>query len=151
MSVYIVNDETISAIVKGFEIYGALYEAEGYKKPNSIIVSITDLRNSIGQHLLNQNYASVNLWYREWWYRENEEPRKFEYVDIPNINPGIILGCIRCYNYQTCEADIDGKDYYESNLYKSLCKLEELMLKRYITNDGYEIPWGITSDDIRRK
>ena len=57
MSAYIVNDETISAIVKEFEIYGAFYEAEGYKKPNSIIISITDLRNSIGQHLLNQNYA----------------------------------------------------------------------------------------------
>lgn len=74
MSAYIVNNETISAIVKGFEIYGATYNAEGYEKPNQIIINITDLRNSIGQHLLNQNYASVNLWYREWWYRENEEP-----------------------------------------------------------------------------
>lgn len=55
------------------------------------------------------------------------------------------------YNYQTCEADIDGKDYFESNLYQSLCDLKELMLKRYITNDGYEMPWGITSDDIRSK
>lgn len=31
MSAYIVNNETISAIVKGFEIYGATYNAEGYK------------------------------------------------------------------------------------------------------------------------
>lgn len=146
MSAYIVNNETISAIVKGFEIYGAIYDAEGYKKPNQIIINITDLRNSIGQHLLNQNYASVN-----WRYRENEEPRKFEYVDIPNINPGMILGCIHCYNYQTCEADIEGKDYFESNLYQSLCDLKELMLERYITNDGYEMPWGITSDDIRNR
>lgn len=53
---------------------------------------------------MNQNYASVN--YR---YRESTEPHKFEYVDIPNINPGMILGCINCYNYQTCEADIEGK------------------------------------------
>lgn len=146
MSAYIVNDETISAIVKGFEIYGAIYDAEGYRKPNSIIINITDLRNSIGQHLLNQNYASVN-----WRYREDEEPRKFEYVDIPNINPGMILGCIHCYNYQTCEADIEGKDYFESNLYQSLTELEECMLVRYITNDGYEVPWGITSDDIRNR
>lgn len=146
MSAYIVNDETISAIVKGFEMYGATYNAEGYKKPISIIINVTDLRNSIGQHLLNQNYASVNC-----RYREDEEPRKFEYVDIPNINPGMILGCIHCYNYQTCEADIEGKDYFESNLYQSLTELKEHMLERYITNDGYEIPWGITSDDIRSR
>lgn len=146
MSAYIVNDETISAIVKGFEMYGATYDAEGYKKPISIIVNVTDLRNSIGQHLLNQNYASVNC-----RYREDEEPRKFKYVDIPNINPGMILGCIHCYNYQTCEADIEGKDYFESDLCQSLTELEECMLVRYITNDGYEVPWGITSDDIRNR
>lgn len=42
MSAYIVNDETISAIVKGFEMYGATYNAEGYKKPISIIINVTD-------------------------------------------------------------------------------------------------------------
>lgn len=144
MSAYIVSDETISAIVKGFEMYDATYNAEGYKKPISIIINVTDLRNSIGQHLLNQNYASVN--YR---YRESTEPHKFEYVDIPNINPGMILGCIHCYNYQTCEADIEGKDYFESDLYYSLNELKEHMLKRYIERDGFDVPWGITSDDVR--
>lgn len=144
MSAYIVNDETISAIVKGFEIYGATYNAEGYKKPNSIIINMTDLRNSIGQHLLNQNYASVNC-----RYREDGEPRKFEYVDIPNINPGMILGCINCYDYQTCEADIEGRDYFESDLHYSLKQLEKCMLEHYIMRDGLEIPWGISRDDIR--
>jgi hypothetical protein len=54
------------------------------------------------------------------------------------VNPGIILGCIECYNYQACETE----DYFTSDLYYSLQELKTAMLERYITNEGFDIPWG---------
>ncbi len=132
MSAYIVNNETIHAIVKGFEMYNAEYRAEGYKKPIQIIIDLQELRNGIGQSLLNQNYKSVN--YR---YSEETATPKYIYQDV-KVNEGIILGCINCYIYQACETN----DFFESDLYNSLVELKEAMLKRMIEAKGYEIPWG---------
>jgi len=87
VSAYIVNDETISVIVKGFVEYDVDYTADDYRPD----------RCSIGQSLLNQNYKSVN--YR---YNESTKPHSFQYTNI-NINEGMLLGCIDCYEYQACE------------------------------------------------
>ena len=144
MSAFIVNDETISAIVRGFEIYGVEYCAEGYQKPIQILIDRASMRKSIGQHLVNQNYASVN-----GRYSEDNKPHEFHYVEIPNINAGMIKGCIDCYNYQTCEVDIDGYDYFQSLMYYSLRNLKDKMLEKYIFDEGHEIRWGISQDDIR--
>lgn len=133
MSAYIVSENTIHAIVKGFEIYGKGYRAEGYKQPTSFIIDLQEVRNGIGQSLLEQNYKSVN--YR---YREETEVPKYRYKDI-EVDAGIILGCIKCYSYQACETD----DFFESGLYSSLQGLKEVMLERFIENAGHEIPWGI--------
>lgn len=132
MSAFIVNNETISAIVKGFEVYDVNYEAEGYIPPYSVIVSRQQVNNSIGQSLLEQNYKSVN--YR---YRENKETPKFEFTDV-KVNEGLILGCIDCYSYQACETD----DYFESNLYYSLVRLKDAMLRKLIQQKGQEIAYG---------
>ena len=56
MSCYVVDYETISVIVKGFEMYGVDYEAENYVRPIQIIIALNELRNAIGQSLLDQNY-----------------------------------------------------------------------------------------------
>lgn len=132
MSCYVVDYETISVIVKGFEMYGVDYEAENYVRPIQIIIVLNELRNAIGQSLLDQNYKSVN--YR---YNEDTQTPKFEYKDL-NVNPGMILGCIECYEYQACETD----GYFNSAIHWSLVNLKEAMLKRYIKNDGYKIPYG---------
>lgn len=132
MSAYIVNNKTIHAIVKGFELYNAEFEAENYQKPIQIIINMKELRDGIGQALLNQNYKSVN--YR---YSEDTTTPKYTFEDV-KTNEGIILGCIDCYIYQACETE----DFFESKLYESLQKLKEAMLKSMIAQKGYEVPWG---------
>ncbi len=132
MSAYIVNDKTIHAIVKGFEIYHAEYSAEDYNKPIQIIINLQEIRNGIGQSLLNQNYKSVNC-----RYSENTKTPIYEYEDV-ETNEGIILGCIDCYIYQACETN----DFFETELYKSLLKLKMAMLDRMIAEKGQEVPWG---------
>ena len=132
MSAYIVNDKTIHAIVKGFEMYKAEYRAKGYKEPIQIIIDLQEIRNGIGQSLLNQNYKSVNF-----RYNENDETPIYNYEDV-EINEGILLGCIDYYIYQACETD----DFFESELYKSLVNLKNAMLEKMINAKGYEIPWG---------
>lgn len=128
MSAYIVSKKTIDAIVKGFEIYDVDYMAENYKASD-----MQELRNSIGQSLLDQNYKSVN--HR---YSENTPTPKYEYEDV-EVNPGVILGCIACFDYQACETD----DYFTSLQYISLLNLKNKMLERYIEKEGFEIPWGL--------
>ena len=132
MSAYIVNDKTIHAIVKGFEQYNADFAAEGYTRPIQVIIDLQALRNGIGQILLDQNYKSVN--YR---YSDELKTPKYNFEDV-EINEGILLGCINCYEYQACETD----DFFESALYRSLMRLKEAMLERMIADKGQEIPWG---------
>lgn len=138
MSAFIVNDETIHVIVKGFEKYETLYfkfEAEGYKRPVQVIIDVEEIRNGIGQALLEQNYKSVNYRYRE----ETETPTyKYDSSEKFNFNDGLLLGCIDCYIYQACETD----DFFESKLYKSLLKLKDAMLRKMIEAKGEEITYG---------
>lgn len=135
MSAYIVNNETIHAIVKGFRIYGVEYKAEGYERPIQVIIESQKLNDGIGQSLMEQNYKSVN--YR---YNKNTKAPKYHFEDV-EVNEGILLGCINCYNYQACETN----DYFESDLYYSLNRLKNAMLKRLISEKGQEIPWGYES------
>ena len=134
MSAYIVSDNTIHAIVKGFEVYQKLdeFDAENYEKVYSIIIDLQKVKNRIGQALLEQNYNSVNC-----RYREDTKTPKYKYQDV-EIDAGVLLGCIDCYIYQACET----KDFFESNLYNSLVKLKNAMLERMIKEKGYNIPWG---------
>lgn len=132
MSAYIVSDNTIHAIVKGFMQYNVEFEAEGYKKPIQIIINYQEWGDGIGQALLEQNYRSVN--YR---YNEETETPKYNYKDV-EINEGVLLGCIQCYNYQASET----ADYFESAVYESLLRLKDAMLERMIQAKGYEIGWG---------
>lgn len=132
MSAYIVNNETICALVKGFEMFNAEYRADDYERPIQVIINLNEIRNGIGQSLLNQNYKSVN--YR---YGKNTKIPTFKYEDV-EVNEGIILGCINCYEYQACETD----DYFESEIHASMNRLKEAMLERFIERNGYEVPWG---------
>lgn len=135
MSAYIVNKQTIDVIVKGFEIYNVNYIAENYKAPIQIIINAQEMRNGIGQSLLDQNYNSVN--YR---YREDTQTPKYEYEDVPfeDFNEGLLYGCIECFEYQACETN----DYFNSPMHYSLQRVKNAMLERYIENAGQDIYWG---------
>lgn len=139
MSAYVVSYETISVLVKGFEIYGVDYKAENYEKSIKIIIDINELRKGIGQSLLDQNYKSVNQRYSE---NELVTP-EFIYKDL-DIDAGMIYGCIQCYEYQACETN----DYFESKLHFSLMMLKDAMLKRYIRNENLKIPYGHNGYDM---
>lgn len=136
MSAYIVDNETISALAKAFDVYEVSYKADNFVNTNNgIFVNVGRLRRDIGQSLLDQNYKSVN--YR---YNEDTPTPKFEYEDV-EIDEGIVNGCIDCYNYQACETD----DYFESDIYRSMLRLKNKMLERLIIrcgmdNDGWGYP-----------
>lgn len=137
MSCYIVNDETITVIAKGFVEYGVGFEADDYKKKIRIIVDQKAEIEEIGQSLLNQNYASVNA-----RYRENTPTPKFEMKQV-KFNEGILLGCVNCYEYQSCETD----NFYDSKLWYSLERLKDKILRSLIARQGQEIPWGYEDID----
>lgn len=132
MSAYVVSHETISVLVKGFEIYGVDYKAEN-------INNDLNKKKRIGQSLLDQNYASANQLYSE---NELVTP-EFIYKDL-DVDAGIIYGCIQCYEYQACET----YDYFESKLHFSLMRLKDAMLKRYIRNENLKIPYGYNGYDV---
>lgn len=132
MSAFIVNDETIHAIVQGIERYGVEFEAEGYKQPNQVIIDRQAKNNGIGQILLNQNYRSVF----ELYNRGGEIP-KYRFREV-ECNEGTLLGCIQCYIYQACETE----GFFETKLYRSLQQLKEAMLRAMIEQQGQKIPWG---------
>lgn len=134
MSAYVVSHETISVLVKGFEIYGVDYKAEN-------INNDLNKKKRIGQSLLDQNYASANQLYSE---NELVTP-EFIYKDL-DVDAGTIYGCIQCYEYQACETD----DYFESKLHFSLMRLKDAMLKRYIRNENLEIPYGYNGYDVEK-
>ena len=133
MSAYIVNNETISVIVKGFDDYSVGFMASDYSPKAQVIVDYKKQYNEIGQSLLNENYRSVN--YR---YGEDMKPPKFEYVAVES-NEAMLFGCIQCYIYQACETDY----FFDSDIYNSLLRLEEAMLERFIGRSGQKIPWGL--------
>ena len=132
MSAYIVNDKTVSVIVKAFEIYNITHYS------NDCNEFIEKKRQAIGQRLVDQNYRSVNCRYREY-----DPPHKFAFTDINlmvngKLDTGLIVGCIDCYNYQACETD----DYWQSHIYHSLRWLKDTILNQYIKQDGFEKSWG---------
>ena len=138
MSAFIVNNETISVLVEGFIQYGIDYHANNYKAPKGWIIDLAEVRNAIGQSLLDQNYKSVN--YR---YNEDVKTPKFEYVPV-NIDEGTIYGCIKCYEYQACETN----DYFESDIHESFKRLQNEMLERFIKNAGQKMPYGYGGHDM---
>lgn len=137
MSAFVCNNRTISAIIKGFEVYSTRFsggfKCEGYAPTVSVLVNRTGEREKQGQALLNYNIEAVNC-----RYSEDTKPWKFEFENV-EINEGIVKGCIDCYCYQACE----NPDFYESDLYMSLQRLKDCILERLIEKAGQTVEWGI--------
>ncbi|MDX8417377.1 hypothetical protein [Absicoccus intestinalis] len=137
MSCYVLGNESLSVIVKAFEIYQVEFRAECFKKTLGAIRDVNKMRCAMGQALLDINCASYN-------YRYNESGKyKFQYIDpviVKNgkIDTGLILGCIESFEYQSCEIP----NYYSSIIHMTLCNLKDAMLQRYIEKDGFEVGWA---------
>lgn len=82
MSAYIVSDETINCIVNGMIDYGIITTSSAQEK---------------AEELLALNVASVNS-----LYRESRKPRRIVFKP-GKYTPAEIMGCINCYQYQSCE------------------------------------------------
>lgn len=134
MSAYIVSNNTINVLADAIENYGVRMNTD-YKgiAGCGVIFDVNEIKNAIGQKLLDQNYKSVN--YR---YDEDTPAPEYKYQDVA-YTTGDLYGCIRCYEYQACETP----DYFESDVHMALANLKDRMLKRYIMQDGCEIGWGM--------
>lgn len=120
MSAYIVSDETITAIVQGaVELLSRDYSFDPLW---------------LGQLLVDENYRSVN--YR---YDEDTKPHKYEWKELKKWDYGVLLGCIRCYIYQSCETD----DWKDTEAYSWISRLRTYLLDALVDTLGYEMPWGI--------
>ena len=133
MSAYIVNDETISVLVKGLENYNVILSTDynGIAR-SGWLFDLGEMRQATGQKLLNENYRSVNF-----RYKETTKPHTFKYKDIA-VNDSMIYGCIDNFEYQACET----RDYYQTEIHWALMALKDRMLAKYLKQSGNPITYG---------
>lgn len=139
MSAYVVNDKTISVIAKGLLNYGI--DCDWMKWDPMQTIFVNERYQPLGQSLLNQNIRSVVYRYgygsQEYKdaFKQQEREFKFENVDY---DEGLLLGCIKCYLYQSCETP----NFDNDRICIALERLQRRMLERMIEQKGQEIPWG---------
>lgn len=142
MSCYVVDKKVIDLMVSW--IFGHNdYKAENYHYDGygGILLDVNEMRNAIGQSLLDANYDSVNC-----RYDENRKAPTYEYSEDAlrescknGTYQADVYSAIQEYNYQACETE----NYFESDLYRTLQNVKEDMLVRLLrqkcpTADG----WG---------
>lgn len=133
MSAFVVNDKTISAIVKGFEYYGGVFRCENYSPKNQVIISQAAKRHEEGQALKDYNVLAVAIRYSEDF---KQIPFRFENVEI---DEGTVIGCIDCFIYQAEE----NPEFPTSELFYSLQSLKDKIIERLVKKVGQEIPYGL--------
>lgn len=138
MSCFICDDETISALVKGFIEFNVDFTFNNYRSKNDRNLRFKKF-DKIGQILLDENIKAYN-----WRYSRQEEGFEriqFEYVSVP-IDEGIVYGCIRCYNYQLLELP----EWESSDIRFSLERLQLKVVGRLIDKCGQEMFWGYPNE-----
>lgn len=136
MSCYIVSDLTISAIVAamadtGFEPASLKDEESGIKYNSATCGQI------VGQMLLDANYESVNE-----RYGEQAHAHDFKLVgkeDGKSFTLGEKYGCIKCYEYQTCEMP----GYNLSEIHDVLAYVKDDLAEKMLKKLGEEFVWGL--------
>lgn len=127
MSCYVVDKKCIDLMVSWIFDHND-YKAENYSYNGygGILFDVNEMRNAIGQSLLDANYDSVN--YR---YDENKKAPTYEYSADACLDSvanetyqADVYSAIQEYNYQACETE----NYFESELYHSLQDAKESML-----------------------
>lgn len=128
MSCYVVDKKVIDLMVSWIMNHNIKYKAENYHYDGymGILFDANEMRNAIGQSLLDANYDSVNC-----RYDENRKAPTYEYSEDAlqeSLKNGTyqadVYSAIQEYNYQACETE----NYFESELYHSLQDAKESML-----------------------
>lgn len=128
MSCYVVDKKVIDLMVSWIMNRGIQYKAENYHYDGymGILFNVNEMRNAIGQSLLDANYDSVNC-----RYDENRKAPTYEYSEDAlrescknGTYQADVYSAIQEYNYQACETE----NYFESELYHSLQDAKESML-----------------------
>lgn len=138
MSCFICDDETISALVKGFNAYGVLFAKDDFRS-DSMRYSRYKKFKLMGQFLLEENIKAYNQ--RYGGQLEGHERMDFNFMDV-SINEGIVYGCIRCYNYQLLELP----GWESSDICFSLERLQSKVVRRLIDKCGQEEFWGYPNE-----
>lgn len=138
MSCFICDDETISALVKGFNAYGVLFAKDDFRS-DSMRYSRYMKFKLMGQMLLEENIKAYEFRYGE--RSKDNEYRSFEFKDV-TIDEGIVYGCIRCYNYQLLELP----EWESSDICYSLERLQLKIVERLLRRCGQEMFWGYPNE-----
>lgn len=125
MTAYIVDNKCIDilvfAIVDKYEIDVDVPAAHG------IMVNLNQMRDQVGQALVDENYRSVN--HR---YAEDTIPHTYVYMEPDHkLDNRDILDAIDEYEYQSCET----KEWQATDQYQWLLKIQSAMLKRYVDQE----------------
>lgn len=133
MSAYIVSKKTIDAIVKGLELYKVDLIVPHYDTfmPD---MDLVEIRNMRGRLLTKQNCDSANAMCPE---KVIEEIPDYKYTDV-EIDDGILVGCINCYIYHSCET----ADFFQGDIYNALGRIKSKILAKLIAEKGLLMPWG---------
>jgi hypothetical protein len=121
MSAYLLSKKSIDVLV-----YSAFYRHNNSENTISIWNNNKKIEfspKSLGQALVNQNYASVNF-----RYRENHKPYIYEYgyhTDFKTATGVALLRLCHCYDYQSSETD----NYYRSNAAKIINYIKSNLIK----------------------
>ena len=135
MSVMVVDDKTISVLAKAFVDYNIEFEADSFTMPSfmGVVFDADEMKQAIGERLLKESYVAYNE-----KYKETDAPHEYKFEDL-EINYGLVIGCLRFYEYQVCELD----DWFEGNKIRwSIDRLRDTILNSLIEQKGYEIPYG---------
>lgn len=134
MSCYVVSDLTISAIVAAM---AARRDAGLKDEKSGIKYNPATCGQIVGQMLLDANYASVNE-----RYGEHSAAHSFKLTQKSDGKPftlGEMYGCIKCYEYQTCE-----KPGYElSEIHDVLAYVKDGLAEKMLAKLGEESVWGL--------
>ena len=115
MSAYVVNNETVNCIVNGLIEHDLISENDGVE---------------VGQLLFDENQTSVNF-----RYREKDAAPVFQFKR-KNYEPIEYYGCVKCWQYQTCEHD----GHENTDIWKMSDELLNVFPASYRDLD---YPWGL--------
>lgn len=141
MSAFICDNETITCIARAFIDYGVEFRGGRPKTwVEQICIDVQEETKRIGQALLEANYKSVNF-----RYNEDTEVPEFEPAELKDgFDEGVVIGCIACYDYQSCEVN----DWEETLIYKDLQRLKDKILKRLVNRCGMTMTYGYDGFDM---
>lgn len=133
MSAFLVNDTHINALLTWamrprWQAPAKYY----YDQPDAAIpstgVTFFDNLDTIGQCLVNQNYASLN-----GGYGDTDPAHEYKHTrySLP-LSPVDVIKACDCYNYQACET---GKDYWTSEAHEIIDTIRERAIDEL---PGYE-------------